>query len=73
MYCYSLEFFFPIELKVFSARFGPLGLRNCNKTFSCRVFVFCVMLQCKTCHRPSGDSFGPICMKSGILVYLCDA
>ena len=33
IYCYSREFFFPIELKLFSARFGPLGLRNGNKNF----------------------------------------
>ena len=37
IYCYSLEssFFFSIELKLLSARLGPLGLRNCNNFFVC--------------------------------------
>ena len=33
--------FFPIKLKLFSPRFGPLGLRNCNKNFVC---LSCVCL-----------------------------
>ena len=35
--------FFPIELKLFSSRFGPLGLRNCNKNFVC-LCLSCICL-----------------------------
>ena len=63
--------FLLIELKHFSARFGPLGLRNCNKKFCvCRLRL---MSECKIRRRPSGHSFGPIYMKFDIPVYLCDA
>ena len=58
--------FLPVEVKLFSVRFGPLGLRNCNKIF------VCLMSECKICHRPSGHSFVPICMKFSTLVYLWD-
>ena len=68
--------FLPIELNFFSARFGPLGLRNFYKKFVCHLSVcrlcVCLVSECKICHQPSGHSFGPICMKFGTLVYLCD-
>ena len=37
-----------IELKLFSARFGPLGLRNCNKNFVsvCRLSLVCLSSVC---------------------------
>ena len=65
IYCYSLQFFFSIQLKLFFfACFGPLGLRNCNKkkfvSSVCLTVVClssCLMLECKICHRPSGHSF----------------
>ena len=59
-------FFFRLSWNFFSGRFGPLGLRNCNKKF------VCVCLSNKIGHRPSGHSFGPICMKFDTLVYLWD-
>ena len=64
--------FFSIELKLFSARFGPLGLRNRNKNFVCLscVCLSSVCLSNKICHRPSVHSFCPICLKFGTLVYL---
>ena len=71
-------FFFPIESKLFSPRFGPLGLRNCSKKIVCLfvcLSVVCLSAVClsnEICHRPSGDSFGPFCMKFGTLVYLWD-
>ena len=61
--------FFPIELKRFSPRFGPLGLRNCNKNFVC---LSVVCLSNEISRRPIGHSFGSICMKFGTLVYLWD-
>ena len=58
IYCYSLENSFSlIELKLFSLRFGPLGL-------------VCLMSESKICHQPSGHRFGHICMKFGTHVYL---
>ena len=69
-------FFFRLSWNFFSARFGPLGLRNCNEKFSCRLIVVCHPLSVnviKICHQPSVHSFCPICMKFGTLVYQCDA
>ena len=67
----SRIFFFRLSWNFISARFGPLGVRNCNKKFVC-LSCECVCLSNEICHRPSGHSFGPICMNFGTLVYLWD-
>ena len=67
--------FLSIGLKLFSARFGPLRLRNCNKNFVCLSVVclsVCLMSEFKVCHWLSGHSAGLFCRKFGTLVYLCD-
>ena len=50
---------------------------DCTEAFFFCTFwtprTVCLMSDFKICHRPSGYSFGPIRMKFGILVYLCDA
>ena len=67
IYSYSLEFFFLLNCNFSSARFGLLGIRNCNKNVVC---LSCVSNE--ICHWPSGHSFGLICVEFGTLVYLWD-
>ena len=40
--------FLPVELKLFSALFGPLGLRNCNENFVSLSVNFSIKLSLHT-------------------------
>ena len=58
--------FFPIALKLFSTRFGPLGVRKCNKKFRvCRLLSVCPV-----CNANIRQSFQPIHLKFGMHMYL---
>jgi len=66
MYCYNLQNCFSSDWteKKFLHFLAHYDSETAIKKL-CLSYV-CLMLGCKTCHRPSGHSFGLLCMKFGL-------